>query len=176
MSLQENGRTIIDRKAKWYVLYVKSRFEFKVSERFAVKGIKHYLPTQKVLKQWSDRKKWVDEPLFRSYIFVHIGLRKYFETLAVEGIVAFVCFSGFPEPVPDGQLSMIKKMLASEMEYEVTNQNLQAGDKVKVIKGPLMGLIGDYTEKRGKYKVIIRMDIIGQNILVTVPLSNLEKV
>ena len=39
------------------------------------KGIESYLPLKKVLKQWSDRKKWVEEPLFRSYIFIHADLK-----------------------------------------------------------------------------------------------------
>jgi len=173
--MQENKRTIIERKAKWYVLYVKSRSEHKVSERFAEKGIKHYMPLQRVLKLWSDRKKWIDEPLFKSYIFVHIGLRQYLETLDTDGVVAFVCFGGFPEPIPNSQIELIRKMLASDLEIEVTEQKYQAGDKVKVIRGPLAGFIGDYTEQRGKYKVIVRIDIIGQNVLVTMPLSSLQK-
>ena len=65
----------------WYALYVKSRAEKKVAADLSANSIEYYLPLQKVLKQWSDRKKWVEEPLFRSYVFVRIISDDYYKVL-----------------------------------------------------------------------------------------------
>ncbi|MBC8342565.1 MAG: UpxY family transcription antiterminator, partial [Bacteroidetes bacterium] len=71
----------MDKVPKWYAAYTKSRNEKKVSERLSEQAVEHYLPLHKILKQWSDRKKWVEEPVFKSYIFIKIGLDDYYDVL-----------------------------------------------------------------------------------------------
>ena len=154
---------------KWYAVYTKSRNEKKVNELLAEKGIESYLPLQKTLKQWSDRKKFVEEPLFRSYIFVRIDYKHHIDVLQTQGVVTFVKFAGKPEPVPDKQIEAVKMLLAENYDFEVTNENLKIGDKVEVTQGAMKGLQGELVEYRGKKKVVIRIDTIGQNLLVDIP-------
>ncbi|HDO06779.1 MAG TPA: hypothetical protein ENG85_03760, partial [Bacteroidetes bacterium] len=79
----------MDREKKaekvWYALYVRSRTEKKVAVELEGADIDFYLPLEKRLRQWSDRKKWVEEPLFRSYIFVHITQKEYYKVLQTRG-------------------------------------------------------------------------------------------
>ncbi|MFC2114043.1 UpxY family transcription antiterminator [Bacteroidota bacterium] len=167
--------TIIDREPKWYAVYTKSRNEKKVSERFTERNVEHYLPIHSILKQWSDRRKWVEEPVFKSYIFVKVGLDDYYDVLNIEGVVTFVRFGQFPEVVPEVQVLTVKRMLESEYEIEVNTETYELGDIVQVDKGPMQGLIGSLIEIQGKHKLVVHVDVLGQNILMTIPKSQLKK-
>ncbi len=122
---------------KWYAIYVKSRHEKVISERLTERGIKNYLPIHKILKQWSDRKKWVEEPMFKSYLFVRIGYKDYIKTYETDGVVTFVNFSGNIEAIPDNQIKMIKRVINSDFDVEVSSKELNKGDIVLIKTGSL---------------------------------------
>ena len=95
----------------WFAAYVKSRAEKKVALELEALGIEFYLPLTKKLKQWSDRRKWVEEPLFRSYIFVHIDQSEYFTALNANGVVRYVSFGGKAVAIPEVQIKAIQYYL-----------------------------------------------------------------
>ena len=88
-------------KKKWFAIYVKSRNEKKVFNTLDSIGVESFLPLITKMKQWSDRRKKVEEPLFRSYLFVCIPLSDYYKVLNVSGVVKFICFEKKPVEVPD---------------------------------------------------------------------------
>ncbi|MCB2219415.1 MAG: UpxY family transcription antiterminator [Bacteroidetes bacterium] len=158
----------------WFAIYCRSRNEKKVNALLLHDGIETYLPILKTLKQWSDRKKWVEEPLFRSYIFVHITLKEYMKVLQTDGVVRFITFEGKPVPVPPQQIIAIKQFLDSEDAPHMVNESFQIGDRVEVFRGSLKGLAGNLVDWRGKQKVRIEIESIGQSIVLTVPRSYLK--
>jgi len=168
-------RTIILREQRWYAVYTQSRHEKKVAERFQEQGIHFFLPQHKILKLWSDRKRWVEEPLFKSYIFVKVGLRKYEQVLHTEGVITFVKFNGFPEPINNEVINSLIKVLRSENEFEVSDEKYDIDEKVKVVKGALKGVVGQVAEIHGKHKIIIHIEVLGRNIVVNVNKNQLEK-
>ena len=95
----------------WLANYVKSRAEKKVALEFQKFGIDHFLPLVKELRQWSDRKKWVEVPLFRSYIFVHIEPNEYFQVLQVTGAIRYITFEGKAAVIPNQQIEAIRYYL-----------------------------------------------------------------
>ena len=103
----------------WYAVYTKSRYEKKLAENLRVKGIEAYVPLRKVLRQWSDRRKLVAEPLIRSYCFVRPGPNKYRQVLDTDGAVRFVWFSGKPAPIPNKQIDILKVITGSDVEVDV---------------------------------------------------------
>jgi len=154
---------------RWYAVYTKPRNEKKVFARFVEKGIETFLPLQKKLKQWSDRKKMVDEPLFRSYIFVHIGQKQYYDVLNTMGVVRYITFEGKAVPIPDKQIEQIKQLLVQDIELEAVEGQIEPGSKVEVRFGSLQGIEGEMVEHAGKKKVVIRIDHISHSLLVTLP-------
>ena len=99
---------------KWFAIYVKSRNEKKVFKQLDDMGIESFLPLITRLKQWSDRKKKVEEPLFRSYLFIHHDLRdpeEYYKILNIPGVVRFVTIKKKPVSVPKNQLIATKEHL-----------------------------------------------------------------
>ncbi|MBC7126259.1 MAG: UpxY family transcription antiterminator [Bacteroidales bacterium] len=155
--------------AKWFAVYTKPRNEKKVYARLVEKGIETFLPLQKKLKQWSDRKKLVDEPLFRSYIFVHIDLKRYYDVLNTQGVVRYITFEGKAVPIPDRQIDQIKQLLVQDIELEAVEGQIEPGTRVEVRFGSLQGIEGEMVEHAGKKKVVIRIDHISHSLLVTLP-------
>jgi transcriptional antiterminator RfaH len=159
---------------KWYALYVKSRSEKKVAAELVHLGIDHYLPLQKLLKQWSDRKKWVEEPLFRSYLFVYISAEQYYDVLNVTGAVKYVSFEGKAVPVPGQQIEAIKYYLNEEAPEKMQNMHWEKGQRVEVITGSLTGLSGELVEVKGKHKVYVEIEAVGSAILLEIPKNKLR--
>jgi transcriptional antiterminator RfaH len=160
---------------RWYAAYTKPRNEKKVFTRLASTGIEVYLPLQRHLKQWSDRKKMVEEPLFRSYIFVKISQKDYYNVLNTVGVVRYITFEGKAVPIPDNQINIIKQLLEQDLEIEAVEDMLEPGTKVEVKFGSLMGLKGELIEHKGKQKVIVRFDHISHSLLVTLPAQYVTK-
>ena len=156
-------------ESRWYAVYTKPRNEKKVYQRLLDDGILTYLPLQRKLKQWSDRKKFVDEPLFRSYIFVNILQRDYYKVLNTPGIVRYITFEGKAVAIPDQQIDQIKQLLEQDIEVEAVEDKIEPGTIVEVRFGTLRGLQGELIDHQGKKKVVVRLDHISHSLLVTLP-------
>ena len=164
------------KEKRWYALYTKSRAEKKVEVELLAKDIETYLPLEKRLKQWSDRKKWVKEPLIRSYIFVRVSLGDLQKAYYTPGVVKIIHFEGKPAPIPDKQIQAIRDILESGESYEVTSDQFQVGEMVEIKGGNLQGLKGELIKHVNRYKVLIRIDAIQQNLLININPSHLEKI
>lgn len=154
--------------ARWYVVYTKSRWEKKVFERLTLQGIEAYVPMQKRLKQWSDRKKWIEEPMIRCYAFVKIIREQYFEVLKTPGVVCFLFFLGKPAAIPENQIQILKNVEESKFNVEITIEQLKPGQKVEVTGGPLQGTRGELIKLRGKKRVLLRIDYLKESMLVDI--------
>jgi transcription antitermination factor NusG len=129
---------------KWYAIRVKSRSEKKVNADLQDQGIESFLPLQRRLRIWSDRKKWVEMPLISGYVFVHISRKEYETVLRTMNVVCFVYFQGKAAIINDKDILTLKRMLGqSELELEVTLEELKPGQMVEVISGPLCGVVGE---------------------------------
>lgn len=154
---------------KWYAIYTAPKAEKKVSERLRQQGIDHYLPTQKILKQWSDRKKWVEEPLFRSYLFVHIDEALYYPVLNTHRVVKFVTFGGTAATIPEYQIETIRRLLMESTELEITQEELSPGTPVEVVGGPLMGTLGELISVRGEKRIAVKIHTLDTSVLINIP-------
>jgi transcription antitermination factor NusG len=158
----------------WFALYTNPRAEKRAYAELVRKGITAYLPLQRILKLWSDRKKWVEEPLFRSYMFVRVNEKDYYEALNTPGIVRYITFEGRAVPVPQQQIDAIRYYLSEEDQPVEAFPGLSPGQAVEVMKGPLRGLCGELVEIAGRHKVKVEIEAIGQSITVTIPQSHLK--
>jgi len=161
---------------KWYAVYTRPRFEKQVFERLTEQGIEAYLPLVKTLRQWSDRKKMVEIPLFSSYVFVHIDRRQYDPVLRTSGVVKYVTFEGKAATIPPDQIDNLKIIVNSNEKVETTWEKRQKGDKVIVTAGTLKGLRGELITDGGRRKVLVRIEGIDQNLTVEIHPSLIEKI
>ena len=162
--------------AKWYPVYTHARAEKKAYQALLKKGISSYLPLRKTLKQWSDRKKWIDEPFLKSYLFVHVTQSEMAEVLMTKGIARFIYFSGQITSMPDRQIDDLKLLLASAVDIEITEENLLPGEKVKIKAGPLKDMEGEIVEYRTQKQLALRFDSIGCSIIIHVAASLIERI
>ena len=161
---------------KWFAIYVKSRSEKKVLKLLEDIGIESFLPLITSVKQWSDRKKKVEEPLFRSYLFVNIPLNDYYTVLNVNGVVKFITFERKPVPVPDNQIIAIKEYLNDTELHSINYEDFKEGELVRVKTGQMKDLVGRFVKINGKHRVIIDIEAVGQSLAVNVARSNVEAV
>jgi len=159
---------------KWYVMYTASRSEKKVADRLKDRGVEVYLPIIEELRQWSDRKKKVQKALFNGYVFVKTRRNQLWECLQVPGAVKFVHFSGNHATVREEVLDMIKRIVETGVAIETDGSDIEPGEKVKVIGGPLQHMIGEVIERGNKDYFMIRIPGIYQNILISLPRKFLE--
>src|SRR3981081_3060396 len=104
--------------SKWYPVCTHPRAEKKAYQALISKGIETSLPLHRQLKQWSDRKKWVDEPFIKSYLFVHIAEHEQAEILMTKGISRFIYFGGKIASMPDRQIDDLRLLMTSALELE----------------------------------------------------------
>ena len=161
---------------KWFAIYVKSRSEKKVLKLLEDIGIESFLPLITRVKQWSDRKKKVEEPLFRSYLFVNIPLNDYYTVLNVNGVVKFITFEKKPVPVPENQIIAIKEYLNDTELHSINYEDFKEGELVRVKTGQMKDLVGRFVKINGKHRVIIDIEAVGQSLAVNVARSNVEAV
>ena len=169
--------TIVKDNKKWFAIYVKSRNEKKVFRQLENMGIESFLPLITRIKRWSDRMKRVEEPLFRSYLFVRLQPNDETAKLnvrKVSGVVRFVSIEDAPVPVPDNQIAAIKTYIADNTLHEVNCEDYKEGELVIIKSGHMRDLIGRFVKINGKHRVIINIESVGQSLPIDVPISNIE--
>jgi len=161
----------------WYAIYTRSRAEKKVATELQFQEIECFLPLQKKLRQWKDRKKWVETPLLPGYCFVHVNRKEYDRVLQTDNVVCYITFEGKAAVVREEQIEGLKILLKqNEFEVEITAETFEPGKKVEIVKGPLVGLQGELYETRGKHKFLIRIEQIDKSFAIEVPSEYLSAI
>ena len=157
---------------KWYALYTKPRWEKKADSVLLRKGIESWCPVRKAERQWSDRKKIIEDPLFKSYVFVHISEAERLTVLQTDGILNFVHYLGKPAIIRDEEIALIKSYLL-EKEARISVEGLQTfkeNDKVVVTHGVFMDNEGTVL-RSGSKKVYVKLESLQQVMIVEFPAS-----
>jgi transcription antitermination factor NusG len=128
---------------QWHAVYTKSRWEKKVADQLNKLNIENYCPVNKVVRQWSDRKKTVEEPLFTSYVFVRISTREISKIRQVFGVVNFVYWLGRPAIIPANEIATIKEFLNNYLNVKLEPLVLNLKDTVRIVNGPFADIEGD---------------------------------
>lgn len=125
---------------------------------------------------WSDRKKIVEEPLFKSYVFIHVDKNGLHLAKTILGFSHFIRFGAYPVVIPDEQIKKIEKIVGSANNTEIISSQLSKGDKVRVINGPLKNIEGVLMASEGRKKLAVEFSQLGQSILVAVDSELLIKI
>ena len=157
---------------KWMAVYTKPRWEKKVDRVLLQKGIKSWCPVQKAERQWSDRKKIIEAPLFSSYVFVNINQDERLSVVQTEGVINFVHYLNKPAVIRDEEIDIIKAYL-QEKDVAISIQSIQSfkeNDKVVISQGLFMDNTGTIMRTANK-KVYVRLESLGQVMVVEFPVS-----
>ena len=150
----------------WYALSTRPRHEKKAKLSLDGAGIENYLPVKTTLRQWKDRRRWVEEPLFSCYIFARIAYNRRWDVLTSPSVVRIVNFNNVPAPVRDGEIETIRRILTTGVAVEV-QPGLLPGTAVRISSGPLAGLEGVLMGQRGEKFFVVHIPAIGKSVLVS---------
>lgn len=159
----------------WFVLHTRSNTEKRVAEGLRKRDITVYCPLIKAKRKWSDRIKLVEQPLFRSYCFVHLEESERSKVFGVPGVVAYLHWLQKPAIVRDDEIELIKKLLNDVDHSAIQVQHYQISDKVRINSGLFMEQEGHVTAKHGK-KLVLQLTSLGVSISVDTSKTLIEKV
>jgi len=174
-SIEKKTKAGTGAEEKWYALYTRPRAEKQVYQRLTEEGIECYLPLQKTMRKWSDRKKLVEKPLLSSYVFVKTKSKKFPQVYKINGVVKFVSFEGQPVSIPQNQIDNLRLLIDSEAEIEVSSEKFAQGDLVEVVSGALVGLKGELIKIGTRNRFVVRIDKLDQNLILKIPKAFLRK-
>ena len=170
MSEIEAGRTLA--QPRWYAAYTCPRHEKSVAEQLTGRGVEFYLPLYETVSRWKDRRVRLSLPLFPGYVFVRIPLCERLHVLGVPSVVRLVGFNGRPAPLPEEEIESLRNGL-SALRAE-PYPFLKAGRHVRIVQGPLQGLEGVLLRRKGRYRLVISLDLIQRSICVDVDADSLR--
>lgn len=157
---------------KWFAIYTRPRWEKKVHGLLTQKGIDNYCPLNKVRRKWSDRIKVVEEPLFKSYVFVKVAEENRTAVRMTEGVVNFVYWNGKPAIIREKEIQAIQKFLGEHENVSLVKLDLKKDDKVIVAAGPLMDKEGKVMEVKNKVAKVV-IESLGYMLVADIDKSNL---
>jgi len=158
---------------QWYAVYTRPRWEKKVNALFAEKGIESFCPLNKVHKQWSDRVKLVEEPLFKSYVFVHVPRDEQAEVRLVNGVLNFVYWLGKPAVIKQVEIDRIKRFLNQHENVSVESLQLKPNDNVVIRSGILMDKKAKVLQAFGN-RVEVAIESLGYKLVAYVKRKDVE--
>lgn len=151
----------------WFAIWTKSRHEQALRAELESKGFEVFLPTVTRWSRWKDRKKRIDWPLFPGYCFARFSLASRVDVLRCRGAVGIVSVAGTPAPVDPFELSAIRQLVESKLQYDPCPL-LHEGDPVRVAHGPLKGVEGRLVRKGPNARLVLAVNLISQGVSVEV--------
>ena len=157
---------------KWLAVYTRPRWEKKVNQLLAEKGVESYCPLNKVRRKWSDRVKLVEEPLFKSYVFVKVNDEDRTSVRMTNGVINFVYWNSKPALIKEKEINAIKRFLDEYENVEVKLMDLKVNQRVKITTGPLMDHVGSVLDLRHKM-VKVAIDSLGYILIAHIERTKL---
>lgn len=165
---------VIPNGIQWYAVYTRPCWEKKVASLLAMNSIEHYCPLQKIQRHWSDRKKIIMEPLFKSYVFVRIPEKAQGAVKQISGILSFVNYLGKPAIIRDDEIDTIKQFLNEYRNVRLEKMEFNVKDRVRILHGPLMQMEGSVVEVKHK-TVKVLLPSLGFAMIAEIEKTNLVK-
>jgi transcription antitermination factor NusG len=160
-------------ETKWYAVYTKPRWEKKVAESLTKRKIENFCPVNTVVRQWSDRKKKVAEPLFTSYVFVRTDETQHIELKRTSGIINLVYWLNKPAIIKDREIEAIKDFLDEYKNIRLEKIDVNVNAMVRVLRGPLMEYEGNVVSINSNTVKIV-LPSLGYLMSAEVERSNIE--
>jgi transcriptional antiterminator RfaH len=174
-SLQQVGQSTRTTPAmEWYAAYVKHHHEQKIADVLGRKGVEVFLPQQKVIRKWKDRKKTLSVPLFPSYLFLQFNLADKFRILNTPGVFFMVENAGRLCQISMDEIDSIRRIVKGGIPAQ-SHPYVTVGDQVRIQSGPLTGLVGILTHFKQRYRVVLTVQTLQKALSIEVELGNVER-
>lgn len=157
----------------WFAVYTRPRWEKKIAQRLEERGFEAYCPLNRVTRQWSDRKKTVQEPLFKGYVFICLAEEEKWDIKKIDGILNFVYWNGKPALIRHEEIETIKRFLNEFSDVQVEEYKLEVDKKVRIQSGVLLNYEGTIVEVTGN-RARVRIESMGLQLSALFDKKNLK--
>jgi len=161
----------------WFAVHTYARHEKVVAQEARDLGVTTFLPLVREVRQWSDRRKLIESPLFSCYVFVRIlpNNRERLKVLRLNGVLGFVGTQGMGIPIPDDQIEAVR-LLTEEQLPLCSHPFLKIGQRVRIRTGALSGVEGILTGRSGERTLVVSLDAIQRSLSVRIEGYDVEPV
>lgn len=156
----------------WYAAYTLPRHEKAVAVRLSYKQVETYLPLYRTVRRRNGRHIERDLPLFPGYVLAHLPLNERLKVLEDPSVLRIISFNGRPAALPDSEIEALRRSL--EIRRAEPYPYMIAGNRMRIAHGPLQGLEGTITRRKGKLRMIVSIDSIQRSIKVELDAADLE--
>jgi transcription antitermination factor NusG len=160
---------------QWYAAYTSAQHEKKVAAELERRSVESFLPMYSSVRRWRDRQVQLELPLFPGYVFVHLALRERLRVLQVPGVAKLVGFGGLPVALPGEEIEALRAGLDGRLRAE-PHPFLTVGRRVRLKSGPLAGMQGILLRRKGKFRVVISIELIQRAVAVELETLEVEPV
>lgn len=159
----------------WFALHACAQHEKRIAAELHRRCIENFLPLVRSVRQWKDRRVYLDTPLFPGYLFVRIALQEKLQALQVPGVVRLVGFAGQPHALPDDEVAALRAGISAGLNLQ-RHPFLTVGCRVRLIRGPLTGFSGILLRKKNVCRVVLSLNLIAQSASVEVSVNDVEAI
>jgi transcription antitermination factor NusG len=162
-----------DATPQWYAVCTRSNHEKCAATQLELRSIEYFLPLYESVRQWKDRRKRLEFPLFPGYLFARIALQNRVAILQVPGVACLVGFAGRPAPVREEEFAKIRLFLQQGLRAE-PHPYLRVGRRVQVRSGPLQGMTGIILRRKNSCRLVISLELIQRAMAVDIDSGDVE--
>ena len=152
-------------EARWYVVQTMARHEKRADEMLKTRDIESFLPLYESLRRWKDRRVRLQLPLFPGYLFVHISFEERMRVLAIPSVVRLLGFGGSLSALTDHDVETVRNSLSRQLRVK-PHPYFTIGRRVRVTRGPLEGVEGVLVRRKGRFRLILSVDLIQRSMIV----------
>ena len=169
--------TVIENREayQWFAVRVRSNQERTAIAHLGQRGYDHFAPSYKSERQWSDRKRQIDQYLFPGYVFCRFDSGDRLAVLTSPGVVDLVGFGRIPEPIPDQEIDRVRSMIESGL-LVTPHPFLNVGQAVLIERGPLVGLEGILVEVKGRHRLVVSISLLQRSVSAEVDRQSVRPV
>lgn len=160
---------------RWFAVRTASGREKSVASQLQAKGIEEFLPLYRTRRQWSDRTKELELPLFPGYLFCRFDFNNRLPVLITPGVKSIVGFGRTPTPVADDQIDTLRRAVASGAVHP-HHQYLTVGQRVRIREGSLAGVEGILVDVKNSWRIVISVDLLQRSVAVELDRAAIEPV
>lgn len=161
----------IYREPRWYAVYTCANHEKRVAEQLIERNVEHFLPLYETVRRWKDRRVRLQLPLFPGYLFVRLLLRDQIRVLQVPSVVRLLGFGEHPIALPEGEIEALRNGL--DGRWAQPHPYLTTGKRLRIKSGPLAGVEGILSRRKGGFRVVLSIELIKTSVAVEVDAADL---
>ena len=159
--------------SRWFAVRTANGRERAVATQLQAKGIEEFLPIYRTRRQWSDRTKELELPLFPGYLFCRFDFNNRLPILITPGVKAIVGFGKAPTPVPDDEIDDLRRVVATGAVHP-HHQYLTVGERVRIREGSLAGVEGILVDIKNSWRIVISVDLLQRSVAVELDRAAIE--